>query len=208
MWEFFASDVGKVALGGLIAITGQLLVFLLGWAKESRVSEKKRELEALHLGIRLVLVLEKLVGDCYAAVNDPTHTDQQGYTCSAVPNPKFALPHDGDYRALPAELMYDVMSMPSRLDAVLEGMSSCYEYASPPDYEEYYSYRIESLSKIGLKAMTLIESLCEKYKIPPPERAAYYEPMQVFREYLATKAEDDQWWAEQQATIHSSNTSG
>ncbi|UVM06813.1 hypothetical protein [Pseudomonas laurylsulfatiphila] len=208
MWEFLASDVGKVALGGLIAIAGQIMVFVLGWAKESRVSEKKRELEAQHLGIRLVLVLEKLVGDCYSAVNDQTYTDEQGFTRNAVPNPQFSLPQEGDYRALPAELMYDVMSMPSRLDSVMEGMSSCHEYASPPDFEEYYSYRIESLSKLGLNAMALIESLCDKYKIPPPERAGYYEPEQAFRRYLAKTAEVDQMRAEQQAETHLTITSG
>ncbi|OPB33552.1 hypothetical protein [Pseudomonas fluorescens] len=185
MWEFFASDVGKVALGGLIATTGSLILFALGWVKESRLSSKKQEIEAQHLGIRLVLVLDKLVADCYNAVHDPLFTDDQGCTRSAVPNPEFALPEGGDYRALPTQLMYDIMSMPNRLNAIKEGMESVGDQSSPPDYEEYYQYREENLSKLGLKAIGQIESLCKTYKIPPPERPKYYAP----KEDLISKLE-------------------
>jgi hypothetical protein len=176
MWDFFATDVGKVAVGGFIATIGSLIVFGLGWLKESQLSWKKQKIEAQHLGIRLVLVLDKLVADCYNAVNDPLFTDEQGYTHSMVPNPDFALPEGGDYRALPTQQMYDIMSMPNRLNAIKEGMDSVGEQSSPPDYEEYYRYRDENLSKLGLRAIGQIESLCKKYKIPPPERPKYYDP--------------------------------
>ncbi|WP_136474195.1 hypothetical protein [Pseudomonas sp. DG56-2] len=185
MWEFFASDMGKVALGGLIAISGQLIVFILGWIKESLLSWKKREIEAQHLSIRLVLALEKLVGDCYNAVNDPLYTDENGYTRSSVPNPEFALPEGGDYRALPTQLMYDIMSMPNRLEGIKEGLASARENASPPDYDEYHLYRRETLSTLGLKAIAQIESLCATYKIPLPERPSFYDPKQGLRDQLA-----------------------
>lgn len=184
MFEFFASDVGKVALGGVIAITGQLLVFLLGWAKEARISDKKRQSDAQHLGIRLVLVMEKLVGDCCLAANDPTYTDEHGLTRNAVPNPEFSLPLEGDYRALPTDLMYEIMSLPNRLDAIKEAMASAYEFADPPDYETYYFHRDESLAKLGLQAVRLIKSLCDKYKIPPPDRPEYYDPEQDLLNHL------------------------
>ncbi|GLH44522.1 hypothetical protein RS3R6_10000 [Pseudomonas atacamensis] len=176
MWDFFATDVGKVALGGFIATTGSLIVFGLGWLKESQLSSKKQKIEAQHLSIRLVLVLDKLVADCYNAVNDPLCIDEQGYSHSMVPNPDFALPEGGDYRALPTQLMYDIMSMPNRLNAVKEGMDSVGEQSSPPDYEDYYRYRDENLSRLGLRAIGQIESLCNKYKIPPPERPRFYNP--------------------------------
>lgn len=35
MLNFFTTDVGKVALGGAIAVSGQIAVTLLGWAKDS-----------------------------------------------------------------------------------------------------------------------------------------------------------------------------
>lgn len=206
MWEFFASDVGKVALGGLIAISGQLLVFLLGWAKESRTSKKKQELDAQHLGIRLVLALEKLVGECYQATNDPTCTDNQGLTRNTVPNPDFVLPQEGDYRALPTGLMYEIMSMPNRLDAIKEGMSSAYEYADPPEYDDYYIYRGESLSQFGLQAIRLIESLCDRYKIPPPDRPEYYDPKQGLLDQLKRIEKDRQRYEQAQKVMLSSLT--
>jgi len=196
MWEFFATDVGKVALGGVIATTGSLILFALGWIKESRLSCKKQKIEAQHLGIRLVLVLDKLVGECYNAVNDPLFTDDQGYTHSTIPNPDFALPEGGDYRALPTQLMYDIMSMPNRLNAIKEGMDSVGDQASPPDYEEYYRYRDENLSKLALRAIGQIESLCKKYKIPPPERPPFYDPKEDLLARLARIEEIDRMRAQ------------
>lgn len=184
MLEFFASDIGKVALGGLIAISGQLLVFVLGWIKESRFSQKKQMTEAQHLGIRLVLALDKLVGDCYSAVNDPLTTDRNGLTVSTVPNPQFALPEGGDYRALPTQIMYDIMSMPNRLVAIEESLAWESEYSSPPDYEEYYVARAEKLSVFGLKAIGQIESLCALYRIPAPEWPEHYDPRQGLQNHL------------------------
>lgn len=186
MSEFFASDVVKVALGGLIAMGAQLLVFSLGWIKEHRVSSKKRDLDAQYLSIQVVLALDKLVTDCLKAVHDPTYMNPtDGYTYSSVPNPEFALPNEGDYRALPTQLMYNVMFMPNRVAAIKEGLDSVWDESSPPDHDEYFSFRGEALSKLGLRAIELVESLCNKYKIPLPEWPKYYDPKQGFLTELA-----------------------
>ncbi|WP_169431128.1 hypothetical protein [Pseudomonas fluorescens] len=189
MDNFWGSDVGKVALGGAIAIAGQLMVFLLSWGKEHIVAWRKSELEAQHLGIQLVYVFEKLAGDCYSAVNDHTFTDQSGRTFNAVDNPELTLPPNGDYRVLPTAIMYDVMSIPSRLEAIREGLAAMHEFASPPDYSEYYEYRRETLSRLGLKALELVDALCNKYKFPRPERIEHYDPKEVFLHYVRKSAE-------------------
>lgn len=185
MSEFLTSDVGKVALGGLIAMAAQILVFILGWMKEHRVSIKKRDSDAQYLGIQVVLALDKLVNDCLEAVNDPTRIDSEGYTRSTVENPEFALPAEGDYRALPTQLMYSVMFMPNRVAAINEGLSVSRHFSSPPDYDEYYCFRGEALSKLGLRAIGLIDALCEKYKIPLPEWPESLDPGTAFREAIA-----------------------
>jgi hypothetical protein len=203
MWEFFATDSGKVALGGVIAILGSLIVFVLGWVKESLLSWKRRQMEAQHLGIRLVLALDKLVGECYNAVNDPLGTDEQGYSYSLVSNPMFTLPEGGDYRALPTQLMYDIMSMPNRLNAINEGMVSAGDNSYPPDYDEYYRYRDEKLSEFGLKAIGQIESLCDKYRIPFPEWPSFYDPKQGFLDQLAKIEEMDRRRSQVNETVMS-----
>ncbi|RMT20766.1 hypothetical protein [Pseudomonas amygdali] len=186
MSEFFASDVGKVALGGLIAIVVQLLVFSLGWVKEHRVSSKKRDLDAQYLSIQVVLALDKLIADCLKAVYDPTYINPaDGYTYSSVSNPAFALPDQGDYRTLPTQLMYELMFMPNRVAAIKEGLDSAWDESSPPDHDEYYSYRGEALSQLGLKAIELVESLCGRYRIPLPEWPKYYDPKRSFHTELA-----------------------
>ena len=178
--EFLSSDVGKVAIGGLIALAAQILVFVLGWMKEYRALIKKRDLDAQYLGIQVVLSLDKLVGDCLEAVRDPTITDINGYTRSTVSNPCFSLPTEGDYRALPTQLMYSVMFMPNRVLSINGSLDTVWDQASPPDYDEYYRFRGEALSKLGLQAINLVEDLCKKYKIPLPDWPASYTPRSFF----------------------------
>jgi hypothetical protein len=121
MWDFFGSDVGKVALGGLIAFAGQLVASLLGWAKEARFAASRKHKDAEYLAMRLVLVFDDLTAACYNAVHDPLIEDVEGISSSTVKDPKLSLPTDGDYKALPPRLMFDIMSMPNRLRASWEG---------------------------------------------------------------------------------------
>lgn len=88
----------------LIAMTAQVLVFILGWMKEHRVSIKKRGLDAQYLGIQVAVALDKLVKDCLEAVNDPMQTDADEYNRSTVSNPEFALPAEGEDRTLPTSI--------------------------------------------------------------------------------------------------------
>lgn len=41
MLEFWQSDVGRVALGGAIAVTGQLTATLVAWLKEARFAASR-----------------------------------------------------------------------------------------------------------------------------------------------------------------------
>lgn len=184
MWEFFKSDVGKVALGGLIAVVGQLVVTLIAWGKEVWFDRSKKKKEAEYLAMRLMLVFDEFTNDCFNAVHDPLTEDQEGCTHSTVDDPMLTLPSDGDYKALPRRLMFEIMSMPNRVDSLKEGLSSAAEFSGPPDYTEFFEYREEHWSKLGLKALDLVDALCHQYKIPPPERTEYYTPRASFEKVL------------------------
>jgi hypothetical protein len=189
MLEFFKTDIGKVALGGLIALGGQLAVPLIAWMKEAWFAASKDRKEAEYLAIRLVLVFDELTNDCYNVVHDPLMQDQDGCSQSTVGDPTVSLP-EGEYKALPRSLMYEVMSMPNRLDGIKEGMASAWEFSGgPPDYDEFFEYRREHWSRLGLRALTLIDELCGAYKIPQPERPEYYAPKQSFEDELREIAE-------------------
>jgi len=190
--EFFKSDVGKVALGGLIALGGQLLVAGISWFKEARFAASKARKEAEYLAIRLVLVFDELTNDCYQAVNDPLMPDGDGFLQSSVPDPALTLP-EGDYKTLPRHLMYEVLSMPNRLESIKEGMVSAWQDSTPPDYDELFEYRREHLARLGIRALGLIASICEAYKIPLPERPNLYTPWQSFQDELISigKAQRD-----------------
>lgn len=188
--EFLKTDVGKVALGGGIAVAGQLAATLIGWGKEYWFDASKRRKEAEYLAMRLVLVFNDLITDCYNAVHDPLVEDQEGCIESTVADPTLSLPSDGDYKALPRRLMFQIMSMPSKLDGIKEGMASAYEFSGPPNYDEFFEYRREHWSKLGLDALELIDALCSEFKIPPPERPEYYTPRESFLKELVEIEQD------------------
>ncbi|SIN87891.1 hypothetical protein SAMN05443247_00408 [Bradyrhizobium erythrophlei] len=184
MLEFLKTDVGKVALGGAIAVSGQLAASLIAWGKEAWFAASKRQKEAEYLAMRLVLVFDELTTDCYNAVHDPLTEDREGISESTVADPTLSLPTDGDYKALPRRLMFRIMSMPSKLDGIKEGMASAWEFSGPPNFDEFFEYRREHWSKLGLEALDLIDALCREYKIPPPERPEYYAPRESFLDEL------------------------
>jgi hypothetical protein len=170
MLEFWKTDIGKVALGGVIAVTGPLVATLIGWAKEYWFDAGKRRREAEYLAMRLVLVFDELITACYNAVHDPLREDEVERSESTMPDPTLALPADGDYKALPRRMMFQIMSMPSKLDGIKKGLSSVADIADPPNFQEFFEYRREHWSKLGLEALELIDALCREYKIPPPDR--------------------------------------
>jgi hypothetical protein len=184
MIEFFKTDVGKVALGGAIGVAGPLIASLIAWGKEYWFDTSKRRRDAEYLAMRLVLVFDEFITACYNAVHDPLLQDQEGCSESTVADPMLSLPTDGDYKALPRHLMFQIMSMPSKLDGIREGMASAYEFSGPPDYEEFFEYRREHWSKLGLEALELIDALCREYRIPSPDRPEYYEPRASFQKEL------------------------
>jgi hypothetical protein len=140
--------------------------------------------------MRLVLVFDELITACYNAVHDPLVEDQKGCSESTVADPTLSLPTDGDYKALPRRLMFQIMSMSSKLDGIREGMASAWEFSGPPDFQEFFEYRREHWSKLGLEALELIDALCREYKIPPPDRPEYYEPRASFQKELVEIEQD------------------
>jgi hypothetical protein len=81
--------------------------------------------------------------------------------------------------------MFDIMSMPNRLEGIREGLASVADISGPPDYDEVFEYRREYMSKLRLKALELIDALCRRYEIPLPERPEHYTPRQSFLDELA-----------------------
>lgn len=184
MLSFLETDAGKVALGGVIAFSSQIVVFLLGWVKEHLKTRSEESKEARFLAIRVVIALDEVVTACYGVVTDPTEMTSMGETISTVNIPELKLPHDGDYRSFPAMLMYEVVSMPSRLAAIREGASSAWDYSSRPEHEEYFLYREVEISKFGLSALDQIDKLCAEYEIPVVAKAEHYNPRKIFEKKL------------------------
>ena len=197
MLDFIASDVGKVVAGALIAFTGQIVVAVIAWAKEASTKKAVQRKEAEFLAFQLVVALERMVGEAYNAIHDPLIYLDEGEANPTVANPKLNLPHGGDYKTLPAQLMYRVLSFPNRIIGMAEGMSAVAEHSGPPNYEEVFLYRREECAKLGLDGLAIIDDLCRKYAIPAPTRPKHYDPKEAFERDLKKVQEENNKLAEQ-----------
>jgi hypothetical protein len=204
MFEFLQTDVGKVALGGLIAMVAGLFPSLIAWGKEVWFDQRKRKREAEYLAMRLRLVFDKLVDDCSKAVHDQLTRDGGGFTENTEDDPTLLLPTDGDYKALPRHLMFQALSIPSKVDWIEEALRSVHDFSDAPDFENYYEYRQEQWSRLGLEALELIDALCRECKVPAPDRPERYSPREAFLKKLAEVEQQKKKREEQQRELMAS----
>lgn len=184
--QFFKEsiDMLNVIIGGLIALAGQCLMWLI----TTRTSQKERlrlERKAQqYLATQLIIILDEYVEDCYNAVHDSLQINEAGYTRATVPEPKLILP-EGDYSILETQLMYTVLRLPSKNKNAVGGLSDFYD--DPPTYDSRFRFRREKFSELGLLAASLVKQLCITYSLPMPERDADYSPEEDFQEYISVK---------------------
>jgi len=183
--EFLKSDVGKILLGGALALAGQFLSGLLSWIKDAWVLYSNRRKDAEFLAIRLVLLFDEFVNACHDAVFDPLTEDTDGITESTVSDPLLTLPVEADYKALPRNLMFEILSMPNKLDSIKKGLSAVAEISGPPDFDEFFEYRKEHCSRLGLDALNLIDKISRRYGIAQPQRPDHYTPGKAFLDQIS-----------------------
>jgi hypothetical protein len=132
------------------------------------------------------IVFDKLINDCYDAVHDPLRQDMSGCDEATVADPTLSLPTGGDYKALPRQLMFRILSMPSHLDAIKKGLSNARHFSGRPEYEEFFEYRREHWSGLGLQALDVVDALCREYNIPVSDRPRWSRAsMPVFQRLQA-----------------------
>jgi hypothetical protein len=193
LWQFFETTQGSIILGALIGaggITiGQLLLkssALTGFVRQPRPA---RTNEARALAMRVVLALDDLVGGCHSAAIDAPEFNpvDPGDFVLHTDNPTLVLPRDADWSLLTPDLAEDIQWMPNRLRNIIDALESL--DVSPPEFDDFFLHRQADYSRLGLRAMDLIDRICLEYGIEPPERMAYYHPRETFEEGVALAAD-------------------
>jgi hypothetical protein len=149
-------------LGAFIALGGS-------WFFTSRDNEKA----ARYLAIRVVCVLDKFMEDCLAVVTDDGlcygQRTPEGYKRPQVDSPGSPVyPDDVDWKSIDHDLMYEILSFPSDVEAGDNAISFIWRnVATEPDFDEYFETRAFRYAQLGLKVSELVEKLRRKYGIKP-----------------------------------------
>lgn len=136
--------------------------------------------DARDLAMRTVLSLDDLVGACYAAVHDFPEFDPEDPSVFVLhaEDPVLVLPKDVNWSLLGRDLSDEIRWLPNRLRNVVDALQSI--EIDPPEFNDLFEHRQDDFSRIGLRAMDLIERLCATYDLSLPERPAYYQPRENF----------------------------
>lgn len=190
MIQFLETNQGLLAIIALVAVC----CVVLGWGlatiaisvRTARLGRRASEYEARLLAVRTVIALDDFVGACYAAANDSPefNPSDPGDFIFRMDDPELVLPADIDWTVLSPELADDILWMPYRVRNVMDGLESL--NIDQPGLDKFFEHRQEDFSRLGLRALNLIDKFCLAYDLTPPARPAYYEP----RAALAQKVED------------------
>ncbi|WP_444901341.1 hypothetical protein ACJJIG_17370 [Microbulbifer sp. SSSA007] len=171
-------------------LIGVVLGVLLNAFKEWWFQNSKSKKDLEYLTIRISCVLDTFVNGCAGVVADDGlcygQPDQNGYRSIQTKTPNFdPLSFEVEWKALPANLMYEVLSLPNQIEAANHKIFGAFEYAaSPPDYEEGFEERKMQYATLGLKAHDLASKLRSIGKLPHQVALAPEEwnPVQFMKE--------------------------
>jgi hypothetical protein len=182
--EILGSGIGSVLLGAGLTLIGVITGWLVTTVSSRPASRDNRSarsaLEARQLAVRTVIALDEFVGACHAAVSDTPEfnpADPSEFVFH-IDDPRLNLPRDVEWSVLQPDLAEQILWMPNRLRNVLDGLDSL--EVIPPAFDDLFERREEDFSRLGVRALDLIETLSSEYKLQKPERPAYYDPRADF----------------------------
>ncbi len=172
------------AVFGLVGVAlGVILTMLKEWWLQSRKNKK----EAEYLAIQIISILDRYVASCSAVVGDDgTHhgqPDSNGYCKEQIPTPTFE-PNllKAEWKCLPANLMYEILMFPNKIEVANQYISATFEYsASPPEYTEGFEERQWQYANLGIEAEILASKL-RKHVGLPARKVSEWDPVAYMRE--------------------------
>lgn len=155
------------------AIFGLVGVFIgagISWLQVYWTNKRTENKNARYLAIRIVCVLDKYLEHCAEVIKDDGlsfgQRTEEGHLAPQViaPGPPI-FPEDVDWRSIDHELMYKILSFPTEVETGERLIKSTLEFASPPDFEDWFDERKYQYCLFGLTAYQLSGELAEKYSI-------------------------------------------
>ena len=154
----------------IFGLVGVLIGSGISWWQTYWTRKQNDDKNARYLAIRIVCVLDNYLQSCVDVVKDDglSYGQRTSEGCLEpqveAPGPP-VFPEDIDWRSIDHELMYEILSFPTEVDAAERLIKGTLIFASPPDYKEWFTERKYHYCMFGLMAYKLSEELSTKYKI-------------------------------------------
>ena len=177
----------KNIITAAFGLVGVLVGGFLTIVKESWFNKKQKQKEAEYLSIQIVSMLDRFIGGCVEVVYDDGlcdgQSDERGYSSIQVTPPEFKPETvDVEWKSLPANLMYEVLSLPGDIEDSRGKISNAFEYlANPPDFYEGFEERQYQYAELGLKALRLSLKLRQFSGLPAKDYGEW-DPTTIFKD--------------------------
>ncbi|TPW45445.1 hypothetical protein FKD06_19490 [Serratia sp. SRS-8-S-2018] len=128
--------------------------------REQAAAEQKLAGERYFIATELVFKLEDYAAACASATHDNGCPDEKGFYCAttSVPSLEFG-DVTGDWRALPAPVMYRLREMSVLQAEAHNAIDTTHEYDYAPDFLLYFRERQYQYARLGLRALFLAKRL-------------------------------------------------
>jgi len=159
----------------IFGLVGVLIGSAISWLQSYWLNRQVAKKAAQYLAIRVVCIFDKYLEDCVSVVKDDGLSCGQrtpdGCLKPQVSSPGAPVfPDDVDWKSISHNLMYEILSFPSDVDAADRSIAFTADVvASPPDYEEFFEDRAFHYAQFGLRAYELAKRLRKTYDIPAKE---------------------------------------
>lgn len=135
--------------------------------QEQQLAEDKRQKELLYITTELVFTLEIFAEECARVADDTGEPDERGEYRPTTKTPELEISDiKGDWRTLPALIMYRIRELPVLMNEALRNISAAAEHDWAPYYTESFQERQYQYARLGLKALTLARRLRQLAGLP------------------------------------------
>lgn len=178
----------------LIAPVAGLLGVFVGAAlttlKDVLLLRLKDKKDAEYLAVRVVCLLERFAENCALVAEDDGEEDERGRRHTVAASLAYDIDHlSVEWKSIPVSLAYDLLNFAAAVETESKGVSEAADEAEPPGYEEYYDARQWAGIRLGVKAISLADTLRKRAKLPKSNAEVHQRLERRRRELEA--------WAEQ-----------
>lgn len=156
LWPQIITAVSTIAA----ALGGVSLTHRFTRKREQAAAERKIAADRYFIATELVFKLEDYAAICAAVAEDDGEPDERGYSraISRVQPLEFD-DVTGDWRALPASVMYRVLEFHVLQPEASGAIAHAFEHDSPPDFSWGFRERRYHYARLGLRALFLAKRL-------------------------------------------------